>query len=254
MGTNQSRYTAEFNAEAVNQVVERGYPVREVAQRLGISAWSLYQWLRAHREADSPAAVAAQDAAIEIRRLRSELRRVTEERDILRMATAYFAKQSTCGTPSSASSRCSTRCARYAAYCVCTRAGTTPGWRARRAGAEGKTKCCSDTSSMPGSRAAASTGTARIHTGLRELDAGCGKQRVHRLMRAEGLRSQSGYRRRPAPRGSRPSVLTPNRLQQQFSAAEPNRARVTGITHVRTHQGWLYLAVVIDLYSRHVIG
>jgi len=95
MGTNQSRYTAEFKAEAVKQVVERGYPVREVAQRLGVSAWSLYQWLRAHREADSPAAVAAQDAATEIRRLKSELRRVTEERDILKKATAYFAKQST---------------------------------------------------------------------------------------------------------------------------------------------------------------
>ena len=95
MGTNQSRYTAEFKAEAVKQVVERGYPVREVAMRLGVSPWSLYQWLRAHREADGPAAAAAQDAAAEIRRLRSELRRVTEERDILKKATAYFAKQST---------------------------------------------------------------------------------------------------------------------------------------------------------------
>jgi transposase len=95
MGTSQTRYTAEFRAEAVKQVVERGYPVREVAMRLGVSPWSLYQWLRAHREADGPAAAAAQDAAAEIRRLRSELRRVTEERDILKKATAYFAKQST---------------------------------------------------------------------------------------------------------------------------------------------------------------
>jgi len=95
MGTSQTRYTAEFRAEAVKQVVERGYPVREVATRLGVSPWSLYQWLRAHREADGPAAAAAQDAAAEIRRLKSELRRVTEERDILKKATAYFAKQST---------------------------------------------------------------------------------------------------------------------------------------------------------------
>lgn len=94
MGTSQTRYTAEFRAEAVKQVVERGYPVREVATRLGVSPWSLYQWLRAHREADGPTAAAAQDAAAEIRRLKSELRRVTEERDILKKATAYFAKQS----------------------------------------------------------------------------------------------------------------------------------------------------------------
>ena len=95
ISTDVDRYTAEFRAEAVKQVVERGYPVREVAMRLGVSPWSLYQWLRAHREADGPAAAAAQDAAAEIRRLRSELRRVTEERDILKKATAYFAKQST---------------------------------------------------------------------------------------------------------------------------------------------------------------
>ena len=95
MGTSQTRYTAEFRAEAVKQVVERGYPVREVATRLGVSPWSLYQWLRAHREADGPTAAAAQDATAEIRRLKSELRRVTEERDILKKATAYFAKQST---------------------------------------------------------------------------------------------------------------------------------------------------------------
>ena len=95
MGTSQTRYTAEFRAEAVKQVLERGHPVREVATRLGVSPWSLYQWLRAHREADRPAAAAAQDAATEIRRLKSELRRVTEERDILKKATAYFAKQST---------------------------------------------------------------------------------------------------------------------------------------------------------------
>ena len=95
MGTSQTRYTAEFRAEAVKQVVERGYPVREVATRLGVSPWSLYQWLRAHREADGPTATAVQDAAAEIRRLKAELRRVTEERDILKKATAYFAKQST---------------------------------------------------------------------------------------------------------------------------------------------------------------
>jgi putative transposase len=73
-------------------------------------------------------------------------------------------------------------------------------------------------------------------------------------MRHEGLRSQTGYRRRPSPRGGRPSVIAPNRLQQQFSVAEPNRAWVTDITYIRTHEGWLYLAVVLDLFSRQVIG
>ena len=95
MGTSSTRYTAEFKAEAIKQVVERGHPVREVAQRLGVSAWSLYEWLRAYRKTGAPTDAGAQDGAAEIRRLKAELRRVTEERDILKKATAYFAKQST---------------------------------------------------------------------------------------------------------------------------------------------------------------
>ena len=97
-------------------------------------------------------------------------------------------------------------------------------------------------------------GYRKIHTDLQELGIGGGKHRVHPLMRREGLRSQTGYRRRPAPRGGRPAVAAPNRLEQQFKVAEPNRAWVTDITYIRTHEGWLYLAVVIDLFSRQVIG
>ena len=94
MGTSTTRYTAEFKAEAVRQVIERGHPVREVAARLGVSAWSLHQWVRLHREGKALGKPAPDDQAAEIRRLKAELRRVTEERDILKKATAYFAKQS----------------------------------------------------------------------------------------------------------------------------------------------------------------
>lgn len=97
-------------------------------------------------------------------------------------------------------------------------------------------------------------GYRKIQSDLHALGIACGKHRVHRLMRREGLRSQTGYRRRPSPRGGRPSMVAPNRLQQQFNVDAPNRAWVTDITYIRTHEGWLYLAVVIDLFSRQVIG
>jgi putative transposase len=72
-------------------------------------------------------------------------------------------------------------------------------------------------------------------------------------MRAAGLRAQVGYRR-PRHRSGPARVLAPNRLQRKFGVANPNETWVTDITHIRTHQGWLYLAVVIDLYSRKVVG
>jgi putative transposase len=77
---------------------------------------------------------------------------------------------------------------------------------------------------------------------------------VARLLKQEGLRSQTGYRRRPGARGGKPAVVAPNRLQHQFTVAAPNQSWVTDITYIRTHEGWLYLAVVVDLFSRQVVG
>jgi len=87
------RFTDEFKQDAVAQVVERGYAVSEVAERLGISTKSLYTW---KARFSKPPHVQAEvlDQAAEIRRLKRELARVTEERTILKKATAYFARES----------------------------------------------------------------------------------------------------------------------------------------------------------------
>lgn len=94
----QDRFTDEFKRDAVAQVVGRGYPVREVAERLGISTKSIYTWQRLFsRPVKVIEEVDAQ--ADEIRRLKRDLARVTEERDILKKATAYFARESRRGMP-----------------------------------------------------------------------------------------------------------------------------------------------------------
>ena len=87
------RYTEEFKVEAVKQVTERGHAVADVAKRLGVSPHSLYQWLKVYVR---PAAerAEAQSLGSENRRLKAELKRVTEERDILKKAAAYFARVS----------------------------------------------------------------------------------------------------------------------------------------------------------------
>jgi putative transposase len=97
-------------------------------------------------------------------------------------------------------------------------------------------------------------GYRKVWQDLRELGEACGVNRVHRLMRQEHLRSQTGYHRRPRARGGPASVYAPNHLQRQFAPAEPNRVWVTDITYIRTHEGWLFLAAVLDLFSRQVVG
>ena len=77
------RYTEEFKIEAVKQVTERGRPATEVAARLGVSSHSLYQW--AKRYSAPPAErQKADDQQVEMKRLKAEPKRVTEERDILK--------------------------------------------------------------------------------------------------------------------------------------------------------------------------
>lgn len=85
------RYPEEFKVEAVKQVTERGYSVMEVSQRLDISTKTLYHWVAKLRDLSPKQQNQANEQA-EIARLKSELKRVTEERDILKKATAYFAK------------------------------------------------------------------------------------------------------------------------------------------------------------------
>ena len=89
----QDRFTDEFKQDAVAQVVERGYAVSEFAERLGISSKSLYTWKALFSKPVTVRNCEA-DLAAELRRVKRELVRVTEERDILKQAATYFARES----------------------------------------------------------------------------------------------------------------------------------------------------------------
>jgi transposase len=89
------RYSDEFKKAAVKQVIERGYSVNDVSKRLDISIKSLYVWLKESRGGKGKEdSLAMDDVRRENARLKSELKRVEEERDILKKAAAYFARTS----------------------------------------------------------------------------------------------------------------------------------------------------------------
>lgn len=97
-------------------------------------------------------------------------------------------------------------------------------------------------------------GYRKVHDDLRDLGESCGKGRVERLMHQNGIKAQVGYKKHKGIKGGPPSVVAPNYLQRQFDVAQPDVAWVTDITYIRTYEGWLFLAVVLDLFSRQVIG
>ena len=78
----KTNFTEEFKLDAIKQITERGYSVADVSSRLGVSTHSLYGWMK--RYSASPVTAIKEDQSAEIRRLKQELVRVTEERDILK--------------------------------------------------------------------------------------------------------------------------------------------------------------------------
>ena len=89
-----TRFTAQFKAEAIKQVLDRGHSVQDVANRLGVSDKSLYLWLRQAKDQQGASSGDLATLKLEVARLKAELKRTSEERDILKKAAAYFARAS----------------------------------------------------------------------------------------------------------------------------------------------------------------
>lgn len=97
-------------------------------------------------------------------------------------------------------------------------------------------------------------GSDRVYRQLRRSSWRCGRHRVARLMRHNGLTSKRLARFKVTTNAQHSLPIAANRLHREFTALLPNTKWVSDITFVPTHEGWLYLAVVLDLFSRRVVG
>lgn len=97
-------------------------------------------------------------------------------------------------------------------------------------------------------------GYRKLHDDLQDQGEVCCPNRVARLTRMAGIKAQIGYKRRSGKYGGKPSIVVDNTLDRQFDVTAPDKAWVTDITYIKTTEGFAYLAVVIDLYSRRVVG
>jgi putative transposase len=97
-------------------------------------------------------------------------------------------------------------------------------------------------------------GYRKLHDDLCDLGEDISPNRAWRLARLAGIGAQIGYKKKPGSYGGSPAVVADNTLNREFDVDAPDQFSVTDITYIRTHEGFLYLAVVIDLFSRRVIG
>ncbi|HFQ3272305.1 TPA: IS3 family transposase [Klebsiella pneumoniae] len=246
------RYPEEFKTEAVKQVVDRGYSVASVATRLDITTHSLYAWIKKYGP-DSSTNKEQSDAQAEIRRLQKELKRVTDERDIFKKSRGVLRKAVRLRYAFIRDNSCC-----WPVRLLCRVLDVHPSgfyaWlqqpHSQRHQADlrltGQIK-------QFWLESGCVYGYRKIHLDLRDSGQQCGVNRVWRLMKRVGIKAQVGYRSLRARKGEA-SIVSPNRLQRQFNPDAPDERWVTDITYIRTHEGWLYLAVVVDLFSRKIIG
>ena len=97
-------------------------------------------------------------------------------------------------------------------------------------------------------------GYRKIHDDLIDMGEAVSENRVARLARLEGIQAHIGYKKKPGVYGGKPSVVVDNTLDRRFAFDAPDRAWVTDITYLRTHEGFAYLCIVFDLFSRCVVG
>jgi len=97
-------------------------------------------------------------------------------------------------------------------------------------------------------------GYRKLHDDLRDHGETCCPNRVARLAKLAGIKAQIGYKRRSGKYGGKPSIVIDNTLDRQFDVNTPDKVWVTDITYIKTYEGFSYLAVVIDLFSRRVVG
>jgi putative transposase len=97
-------------------------------------------------------------------------------------------------------------------------------------------------------------GSPRIYRVMRKLGLLCSQNRVARLMHAAGLKAKQTRRYKSTTKRNKADRAAPNILKRDFSADAPNRKWVADITYILTQEGWLYLAVIMDLFSRRIVG
>ena len=97
-------------------------------------------------------------------------------------------------------------------------------------------------------------GYRRVHQDFRDLDEPCGKHRIARLMKANGIRPKTRRKFKVTTDSNHNKPIHENQLARQFNASVPNQRWVSDITYIPTVEGWLYLAVIMDLFSRKIIG
>ncbi|THD70849.1 IS3 family transposase, partial [Thalassobius vesicularis] len=250
MGTTR---TDEFRADAVRIALTSGLARKQVAADLGVGLSTLNKWVAAHRDTDV-VPQKDQELARENERLRRENRILKEERDNLKKSHSLLREPKAMRFRFIAEHRGS-----FSTTQMCRVMDVSPrGLRAycsRPASRRQRTDMVVLAHIKEQSRLSlGSYGRPRMTEELKELGLEVGHRRVGRLMRENGVRVERSKKYKVTTDSNHAFNIAPNLLDRDFRADRPNQKWAGDISYVWTREGWLYLAVILDLHSRRVIG
>ncbi|WP_195742877.1 IS3 family transposase [Shewanella woodyi] len=249
----EKRYPDEFKIEAVKQVTERGHQIADVAERLGVTPKSFHNWINKFDKPEKQHTTIDNQQA-EIRKLKAELRRVTKERNNLKGGHSVLCKR-----VKEKYTFIKSRLRQYPIRTLCKTLGVNRSdfysWLK-----EPHSPRAIEDKRLLGKikqywlESGCVYGYINITLDLKDDGETVGKNRVYRIMSQAKIKAIRSYKRNPSFGGGNVSHTAPNTLNRGFDVDKPNKVWVTDFTFIRTHEGWLYLTVVIDLFSRQVVG
>ncbi|MBL0693101.1 IS3 family transposase [Comamonas sp. JC664] len=250
-------FTAEFKAGAVRLVLEEGKTVGQVARDLDLTETALRTWVeraRADRGQGKPGALTTAERE-ELSRLRKENRQLQMERDFLKKAGGLLRK----GGLEVKFELIDAQKAHFPIELMCRQLGVARSgfyaWKKRPESTrkQADRELAAEVAAVH-QKSRGTYGSPRVHAELRAKGRRVSRKRVARLMGQQGLAARRTRRFVHTTDSRHTQPVASNVLARDFSADAPNRTWVTDITYVWTRQGWLYLAVVLDLFSRLVVG
>ncbi|HEX3893530.1 MAG TPA: IS3 family transposase [Terracidiphilus sp.] len=252
------KFTREFKVEAVRLIKQRGVSYAQASQDLGVHQSQLRNWVKA--QADDPQHAfpgqgQMKPEQLEIAQLKREVIRLKAERDILKKGRGLLREGIDVKFGFIAKHR-----GIWPAGWLCEALGVSRGgfyaWltrpRSRRSRGDEELGAKVRSSFLASDR---TYGARRVWRDMLAEGVSCGLHRIERLMRLQALKARPRRRRLPSDPGERQvAAVAPNVLDRSFEAPAPNRKWIADFTYVWTAEGWLYVAAVIDLFSRRVVG
>ncbi|MCK6515669.1 IS3 family transposase [Myxococcota bacterium] len=250
-------YTPEFKAGAVRLIVEEGRAVSQVAQELGISQTALREWIIASKSApggDLESGALTSSERAELARLRRENRILTQEREILKKAGGLLRERESLRFAFVDAKKAS-----WPIRMICrvleVSASGYYAWRQRpeseRSQEDRRLKVVIEAAHKRGRGA---YGSPRVHAELKANGIKTSRKRVARLMKDEQLFGRPRRRWTRTTSSDPQGAIAENLLNQRFSVLAPDTAWVGDVTFLANPEGWTYLAVLLDLFSRKVVG